>query len=161
MKLRTLCGCLLTVAFMSCAAREPYPVSNVKYFTNGEFDTTYVQQLIAVEGRIINIAPGPVGKPLLEVALSHPVNRNIWIAGLIANDHALLKVGHSVRVLGYLYSADASDIEIASVTTDKHFVLGYCIADFTNGKSLYLPDGIEDCRKWESGASAEELRDAP
>ena len=138
-------------------AGEPYPAVNTKYFDNGALNEKYMGKLIAIEGMIERLEIGPVGRPLLQIALPHPIYKSIWIGSLVKDQSGILEKGNIIRVLGYLKRVESEDTFTVAITSDDFHVLGFCFLNISKMKGVFFSEGIKQCKGWQSGKNAAEL----
>ncbi|NQZ08262.1 MAG: hypothetical protein HRT35_13985 [Algicola sp.] len=152
-------GCLASLFIFSTTAMadEEAPTYNSAYFKDGKFVDKLMGKLVAVEGIVQKIEPGPKGNPIYRINLTGLEKQAIWVGSLLAIDKKMVDVGTTLKVLGFVDETAKETEFMSKLTKDSAYILGFCFYDSKTGRPMYLNTWMKECIQWENREKLEAI----
>ncbi|MFT4927165.1 MAG: hypothetical protein ACI8WB_003271 [Phenylobacterium sp.] len=144
----------------SCASTKAIdllPTFNDAYYKDGKFVEKHLGKMVAVEGILKEVKPGPDKKPILLITLSGDSKKELWVASLPNITLEMVPLGSLVRVLGYFDETVKETKFMTKLTKDREYLLGFCFNNMDSGMPSYLTAWLKQCIDWETGENAKDI----
>ncbi|MFT5164016.1 MAG: hypothetical protein ACI9FJ_002613 [Alteromonadaceae bacterium] len=149
---------MASLMMTSCAspAVDLLPTFNKSYYVEGQLVEKHIGKLIAIDGKVVKIEPGPEKKPILQVQLSG-VDKKLWVGSLANITIEMVPLGSHIKVLGFLDETSNEPIYMQKLTQDREYLLGFCFRDMQTNLPSYLTRWLKKCVDWETGENIKEI----
>lgn len=109
-------------------------------------------KIISTQCKIAQIETGPKKKPYYKCSLDN--DNYIWVGSLM-NDKEL-KIGETVRILGFFSDFDKTDKISPKINSDKFHLLAFAVLNLTQKKAYLLPGTQDQFNDWKNGIIKQE-----
>jgi len=137
---------------------DQYPVYTANYYKDDKLVNKYIDQLVAIEGTVLDLKSGVDQRPIYQLQLSGDVNKTLWVGSLVKVIGTSVKKGQTLRVLGFFDQTQKASEQLAKLTKDDVYLIGFCFHNQHSGLPIYLNKWMKHCIAWQNNQTVENLR---
>lgn len=128
-----------------------YPITNNLLNDIKQNSTKYNGKKLAFQGKIVKKIKGYKNKPYLKIEVSTNQNKNYLWVGALFDDNGYLKVGNTIRVLGFISKVEDDDKLAKKYNENNFHLLGYCFLNMNKMKAFSFVGTLKQCNAWRDG----------